>query len=135
MHWLSLSLFTMLIFGFWGFFPKLATRYISPQSAFVYQALGSLVTALLALLFLGFRPEIQPRGMLFAFLTGVAGIAGGLLYLFAVQHGRIGVVVTLTALYPVITILLAAIFLHEPISLRQGLGMLFAVIAIALIAA
>jgi transporter family protein len=42
-------------------------------------------------------------------------------------------VVSLTALYPLITIMLAVIFLHETLILKQVIGLCFAVAAIVLL--
>jgi transporter family protein len=86
------------------------------------------------LFFAGFRPETHPRGILYACLTGVAGLLGGLFYLLAVARGKVPVVVTLTALYPIITIALAAVLLKEPVTLKQGFGMVLAVLSIILLA-
>jgi len=55
-------------------------------------------------------------------LTGVTGIAGTLLFFMAARTGSLPVVVSLTALYPVISILLAFLFLQEPVSARQAAG-------------
>ena len=57
---------------------------------------------------------------------------GTLFFFAAASRGKISVVVSMTALYPIITIILAAIFLHEPITVQQVLGMLCAVAAIVL---
>jgi drug/metabolite transporter (DMT)-like permease len=40
----------------------------------------------------------------------------------------------MSALYPVVTIALSYIFLHETISLKEGIGMVFALTAIILFA-
>ncbi|MCO6431147.1 MAG: EamA family transporter [Deltaproteobacteria bacterium] len=128
--WSILALFT---FGLWGFFPKLATNYISPSSALVYEAIAGCLVGLAAFVSLGFRPEVSGPGVLYAGLAGATGLLGGLFYLIAASKGKISVVVTVTALYPVITILLAALFLKEPITIKQAAGMLMAVGAIYLL--
>lgn len=130
--WLLATLLSLVIFGFWGFFPKLAVTYISPQSALVYEVVGALLVGIVTLYCINFQPDIHPKGILFAVLTGIAGMAGTLFFFAAAQGGRISVVVSLTGLYPLITILLAAVILQEPISARQVAGIFFALIAIAL---
>ncbi|MFZ5775016.1 MAG: EamA family transporter [Thermodesulfobacteriota bacterium] len=131
-NWLLPAFISLFIYGLWGFFPKLAVTHIQPASALVYEIGGALLVGLFALYLVDFRPEVHAQGILFAVLTGVAGMAGTLFYFSAAKTGKISVVVSMTALYPLITILLAAVFLHEPISARQMLGMVFAVIAILL---
>ena len=133
-NWLFSAGSAILLYGFWGFFPKLAMAHIQPTSALIYQVAGAMLVGFLCLFLVDFRPDTHPRGVLFAFLTGVAGILGTLFYFAAARRGNISVVASMTALYPIITILLAAVFLREPITLRQLLGMVFALIAIFLFA-
>ena len=132
-NWLAPAVTALIIYGFWGFFPKLAVTYINPLSALIYQIAGAIAVGILGLFLLGFQPETHPKGILFAVLTGIAGMLGTLFYFTAASRGKISVVVSMTALYPLITIVLAAVFLREPISLTQIFGMIFAVIAIILL--
>ncbi len=130
--WLIPASAALIIYGLWGFFPKLAVSYISPASALIYEIGGAMLVGLASLFWVGFQPETHPKGILFAVLTGVAGMLGTLFFFAAASRGKISVVVSMTALYPIITIILAAIFLHEPITVQQVLGMLCAVAAIVL---
>jgi transporter family protein len=86
-----------------------------------------------ALAWIGFEPDTHPKGVLFAVLTGISGVVGTLFYFAAATRGKISVVVSLTALYPLITILLAAFILKEPVTLKQIIGMGFALVAIVLL--
>lgn len=133
--WLIATFLSLIIYGFWGFFPKIAVTYITPQSALIYEVAGAMLIGLLTLYLVGFRPDTHPKGVLFAILTGVAGMLGTLFYFAAATKGKITVVVSMTALYPLITILLAAIFLKEPVTVKQIFGMFFALLAIVLLAA
>jgi transporter family protein len=128
------TLLAMVTFGAWGFFPKLAVNYISPQSALIYQVIGGLFVGIVGLAMLNFKPETHPMGILYALLTGITGVLGTLFYYAAASRGQISVVASLTALYPLITILLAIIFLHETLVLKQVIGLCFAVAAIVLLA-
>ena len=71
--WVWWSLLALFTWGIWGFFPKLATRYMSPQSIIIYEVIAGMAIAVVCLFFAGFKPETHPRGILFACLTGVAG--------------------------------------------------------------
>lgn len=102
--WFIHAIIAFFLFGLWGFFPKLATNYIHPKSALAHEVLGGIVIAILILYLLKFRPEFQSRGVLFATLAGTAGTLGVLFFLFAVSQGKTSIVVTLTALYPLVTI-------------------------------
>ena len=132
-EWVFPALGTFIFWGFWGFIPKLTTKYISPKSAIVYEVVGGFLVAIMVLYSLNFRPEMNPKGFALAITTGVFGFLGALCYLLAVSKGPVSLVVTLTALYPVLSILLAVIILNEPITLKQGVGILLALGAMLLI--
>lgn len=123
----------LAIFGLWGFFPKLAVRHIDPASVIVYGTAGSVLVGFLCLAFLGFRPSFHPAGAFYAFITGVCGVAGSIFYFVAARTGKISIVVALTALYPLVTILLARVFLGEVLGIRQTAGILLACLAIYLL--
>ena len=131
--WLLPASAALIIYGLWGFFPKLAVTYINPASALIYEVAGAMLVGLASLFWVGFQPESHPKGILFAVLTGVAGMLGTLCFFAAASRGKLSVVVSMTALYPLITILLAAIFLREPVTAKQILGMFCAGAAILLL--
>ena len=130
--WFTLSLITLFLWGFWSFFPKLATSYLDPGSVMVYEIMGNLLVAMGVLAAIGGKLEVHGKGITFALLAGVCGASGLILYIYALKLGKTAVVITLTALYPLVGILLSYLFLKEPITLKQGLGMVFAIIAVVL---
>jgi len=130
--WLPPTLTALVLFGLWGFFPKLTVAHLDARSALVYQTIGSVLVGLIVLFSLKMQPDFNLRGMVFAILTGIAGVTGTLCFFAAASRGRISLVVSITALYPMITIILAAIFLKEPLTTRQLAGMASALVAILL---
>lgn len=131
-NWFSASLLSLFSFGLWGFFTKLSVLHIDSKSAMIYQTIGILFVSLITLGMMNFKPEMNSKGLLYAVLTGVAYAIGCWFYFIAASKGKIITVVTLTALYPLITIVLATILLKETITLRQGIGIVFSLIAILL---
>ncbi len=132
--WVYYSLITFLLWGIWGFFAKLSSHYISPQAVYLWGSAGALIVTLLSLLFLGFHFEIQTRGMLYGLLAGLTGGGGVIFFYYAMKEGKVSLVVTTTALYPLVTILLSYLILREELSLKQAIGMAFALIAMVLMA-
>jgi transporter family protein len=130
LNWLPASLLALFSFGLWGLFTKLSVKYVDPQSAFIYQTLGVIVVTGIILSFMHFKPTVDLKGVGYGTLTGITYGLGCLFYFFAVTRGKIITVVTLTALYPLITIMLSFIFLHEVITSRQICGVLLALVAI-----
>ena len=131
--WIFFAIMALIIYGFWGFFPKLAVTYIDPMSALVFEVAGAILVGFVVLALTGFAPQTHPRGVLFAMLTGITGMAGTLCLFAAASKERISLVSSLTAVYPLITILLAIIFLKESLSLKNILGIFFAMLAIFLL--
>lgn len=130
--WLPAAILSLLAFGFWGFFSKLAVLYLDAKSALVFQTVGVMLTGLIVLGMLNFRPAMNRQGILLALLTGIAYGAGCLLYFVAASRGKVTTVVSLTALYPVVTIILSSFLLKETASIRQWMGILLALVAILL---
>jgi bacterial/archaeal transporter family protein len=133
--WILPTLGAMLCWGIWGFVPKLTTRYLSPQSAVIYEVVGAIGLAVMVLISLKFQPDFHPTGIFLAIITGMLGFLGAFCFLNAVTTGPVTLVATLSALYPVISVLLAVTFLHESITLRQGFGIALALAAVVLVAA
>ena len=64
--------------------------------------------------------------------AGVFDMAGNLAFLLAVNHGRLSLSATISALYPAMTVLLARTVLGERMSATQIVGMVAAVGAVGL---
>jgi transporter family protein len=120
--WLLSSLMAFVCFGLWGFFPKVAVKYINPKSALIYGVIGGVLVAVVTWLTMRKGIEHDLRGVTPALITGVVGYLGMFFFLHAVELGKVSVVASLTAVYPVVTILLAAIILKERITYVQYVG-------------
>lgn len=131
-QWLPAALFALFSFGVWGLFTKLAIVYIDSKSALVFQTIGVAIVGLIILGLIDFKPALHVKGLSFGILTGVAYAVGCLFYFIAADKGKIITVVTLTALYPLVTILLSYLLLREGINIKQWLGIGFALVAIYL---
>jgi drug/metabolite transporter (DMT)-like permease len=68
-------------------------------------------------------------------LCGPLGAGAAALFLLATQSGLLTISAVITALYPAVTVLLAATILHEPIHRLQAAGMAVCAAAVTLVAA
>ncbi len=132
--WHLYALLTVLMWGIWGVFSKFASASAKPRQVLIFQSLGVVAFALLVLGLERFKVEWSVRGFSWSFAAGFFTFIGFLTFFAALEQGKASTVVTLSALYPVVTILLSMIFLREKISLREGVGIVFALIASVLLA-
>jgi transporter family protein len=132
MNWLPAAFLSLFSFGLWGLFTKLTVIHIDSRSALIYQTIGVVIIGIVALSLMKFRPATDTKGLLYAVLTGTAYAIGCLFYFIAASRGKIITVVTVTALYPLVTIMLAFLLLKEVVTFRQWLGIVLAMASILL---
>lgn len=130
--WLPSALLALFSFGLWGLFTKLAILYIDSKSAFIFQTAGVLIVGAITMGLVDYRPATDLKGLSFGLLTGLTYGVGCLFYFIAADKGKITSVVTLTALYPLVTIILSYLLLKEGMNYKQCLGILLALISIYL---
>jgi bacterial/archaeal transporter family protein len=114
---------------------KLGSREIPPETMQFLFTLGTIPVGIALLIARGFRLEKSPKGITYGVLNGVLSGAGGLA-LFAAYHtgGNTSLITTATALYPMVTVVLAVLILRERFRPIQALGLAFAAIAIVIFA-
>jgi drug/metabolite transporter (DMT)-like permease len=122
--------------GFAGFY--LCVRQAGDGSAFwiatFTRAGGLLITGLIILLQRNFR-DITAAGVRWAVVTGCVDSLGTILFVRAIQTGRLDEAVVISSLYPAVTVLLARIVLKEHFTRWRFVGLLAALAAVPMIAA
>ena len=133
---LLLSGLTIVMWGLWGFFGKLALeRKMAPTAVFLAETLVSVALAVPLFLLLVYRQGGRPPSSvnIFGILSGAALALGLLFYYLALEGGRVSVVVPLTATYPVAAALLGVAALGERPSASQWLGVALVVAGVMLL--
>lgn len=92
-----------------------------------------LITAMILLTRSAWRPERRLVPAIAA--VGVLDMAGIGAFLLAIQMGSLAVAAVLSSLYPVTTVILAAAFLRERVTMTHAIGIALAMVAVACIAA
>jgi drug/metabolite transporter (DMT)-like permease len=100
--------------------------------------LGGVLTVVLAALVLtplGRFPGIKlgRAVLLVGAVAGVGDLGGNLFFLLASAEGELAIVIVLTSLYPIVTAIMARLFLHERLSPVRLLGVAAAVLGVTLI--
>jgi transporter family protein len=127
--WFLYSMMTLLCWGLWGVFSKLASNYSRPRQTLLFQAVGVVAFALMVLCIEQFQIQRTAAGFGWSFAAGFINFVGFLAFFAAVQKGKVSTVISLSSLYPVITILISVLVLHEKITKREGLGIACALAA------
>jgi bacterial/archaeal transporter family protein len=133
--WLVYSLLTILLWGTWSALTKVIADDISAYMNQVLFAIGILPVIAVVLrsprLAVG---QNRRRGMLYAFITGILGGTGNILFFEALKvGGKASVVVPTTSLSPLVTVILGYIALKEKMNTLQRLGVALALVAIYLL--
>ena len=130
--WLQLSLATLILWGLWGFFAKIVLNSVNWRSLFLFSAVGSIFFT--AIFFVFAKPPLAfNMQTCSAMLVGIMGVGASMTFYYALEQGKVSIVVPLTAMYPLVTVILAAVVLREKLSPTQGIGVLLAIAAILLI--
>ena len=137
--WLLWSLVTIAVWGAWGFLSKVASAEVN---VYLNQLLYTVGLVPL-MVFVGWtvhkRRRHLPtgdarRGASWAFLTGILGGLGNIAFFQAlVKGGKASVVAPATALFPMVTVVLALVFLKERLGRIQMAGLVLAFAAIYLL--
>jgi transporter family protein len=129
MVWLGYAIFALVVWGISGVTQKLSTNRISSERSFLWFCWA--MVALSAAVVVVARPH---WGL--GTLVVVCSVAGGALnglgawtsFRALESGGKASIVISLISLFPLLTVVLAVVFLHERLTWMQTAG---AVVAIA----
>jgi len=121
--------------GFAGFFICISrTGDSSALWSAVHSRVASVVIVGAIVLFRRGQGGLQPSDATLALFAGCLDVTGTALFIRAGQTGRLDSAVVLSSLYPVITVLLARMVLHEDFTRWKTVGIFAALLAVPLIA-
>jgi transporter family protein len=135
-RWLAFSLLTILVWGTWGAVSKVASDGVDANSNQIFFTFGLL--PLIAIVWRSPRNaaggESRRAGIAWAFLTGILGGTGNIAFFHALAiGGKASIVSPVTALFPLVTVILAVTLLHERVGTAQKIGLALALVAIYLL--
>jgi bacterial/archaeal transporter family protein len=129
-RWFAYSVLSFCWWGVFGFLSKIGSTRVQPEQMLLLFTLGMLPPVLAACFYGGVRIETDRLGVICGVLIGLLGGLGELAYFEALRVGKASVVGPLTSLFPLLTVLLAILFLKERIGAVQSVGVLLALVSI-----
>jgi bacterial/archaeal transporter family protein len=143
--WLLWSLATIVLWGMWGLVSKVASSEADVYANQLLYTVGLIPLMLFAAWTVWRQSSRENRseskrdpgkGAFWAFLTGILGGLGNLAFFLALgKGGQASIVAPATALFPMVTVLLAVLFLKERLGRAQWTGLALAFAAIYLLSA
>ena len=113
----------LLLFGLWGITAKLAMKEIGLQIVIWAQVASTAVFPLYFVLFKDLLPlKLETGPVILALVTGALGIGGTIMLYLLLRVAPTSIVIPLSALYPVVTILLSLLILREQIYAAAVVG-------------
>jgi transporter family protein len=133
--WLLWTVVAVISWGIWAVLSKVIGDSLSGEQSQALSTIG-LLPVMIGLFFaktVWRGGEHRRRGIAVAVICGVISALGNVAYYQALASGaKAATVVPLTALYPIVTIALAAVFLGEKLNRIQAAGVIASLIAIYL---
>lgn len=128
-----LVLGNIIFWGLWGFFSKLAVSKIGFQAGLYYSiTLFAFIATYLFITSQLLPLKTDSNGIFFALFAGISGGIASILLYFLLKENPAGLVIAITALYPVVTLILSMFFLKETLTVQQTVGFILALVALVL---
>src|SRR5437763_7945819 len=108
-RWLACCLGAVILWGIWGLVFSAASGMMSPLMVLVLSTAGLLPVVAVQLFSKGvWKGKRMGRGVAWGLVTGLAGALGNIAFSQAiVQGGEASVITPLTAMFPLVTVILA----------------------------
>jgi bacterial/archaeal transporter family protein len=134
LSWLAFSLMAVGLWGLWGFLSKVAALQLPTGAVYLTSITGHLAVIGFLAASGGLAIPWQPAGLAAGLGAGLCMAFGLLYFLKALSAGgTASLVVPLTALYPMVTVALSWMVLHEDFTLRRLAGVALALVAVWLL--
>jgi bacterial/archaeal transporter family protein len=129
--WFWYSIASSLCWTAWAFTAKIGSREIPPATMQFISAFGFVLVTLTVVSVKKVQRESSVSGRCYALLSGLLLALGGISLYAAYRTGHnVSMITAMTSLYPVVTFVMALIFLGERLNRVQLLGLGFAAAAV-----
>ena len=128
------TLITLVLWGVSAFADKISADKLGFQGVWIW--IFSAIPSLIVLLVYGFFAQkmgFDKAGVWWVVLSFILTSLGGITYYLVFTRTGAGAGATMSALYPIVTIILGVIFLNERFDWSHKIGMLLGLVAIYLL--
>lgn len=132
--WLLYALIALVFWGVTGVTQKLSTNAISTELSFLWFVVSFIPIALCILVTVPLDWHLSAKVFWLAVIGGALNGLGAMTSFAALERGgKASVVIPLCYLYPLVTILLAIVVLHEKLTRVEAAGIVLAIVAAILL--
>lgn len=132
--WISFVIIHVIFMGVWGALIELPEKNGFPATlGYVVWALTMIPATIVALIINKWKLDYDKRSIFYGSLSGLLGAAGQLVLFYTLKMAPAYLVFPILSLTPVVTILLAVLFLKESTGMIGWVGIGIAILAIFLL--
>jgi transporter family protein len=132
--WLLFAIIALVFWGITGVTQKLSTNRISSQLSCLWWAAAMIAISAWLALTEHIQWHLPPITLALSVLGGLLNGLGALTSFAALESGgKASVVISLISLYPLLTVAVAVLLLHERLTPLQTLGAVLAIVAAILL--
>ena len=133
-RWFWYAVLSSLCWTAWAFTARIGSKELPPAIMQFVSAFGFLLVGFILVMAKKFHWRGPIQGISYALGSGILlGLGGLALYGAYRSATNASSITAITSLYPVVTVVLARVFLREKLNRQQVLGVFMALVAIALL--
>jgi bacterial/archaeal transporter family protein len=133
--WLVYALIALVFWGITGVTQKLSTNAISTELSFLWFIYAMFVLAVIVIVAVPIQWHVTAKVFWLAVVSGSLNGLGALTSFAALEKGgKVSIVIPLCYLFPLVTVVLAVLFLRETVTKYEATGIGIALIAAVLLA-
>ncbi len=129
MNWLFPALIATLSWGVWGLAMRFASQHYEWHQTLILSSFWTFIFAMVIGFWFTSGIVFDSTGLWFTIAAGFFGSLAVAGFQSALELGKTSIIVPLTALYPVVTVVLSVIFLKEGVTALQGMGIALAIVS------
>lgn len=124
---------TIISWGLWAFLQKICVDRLHPLQMFVIGSSVGIITLPIYYTILrhsNISNPITTGNVVLCVIASLLSSIGTIVYVYGVRTGEIGTIAVISCAYPVLTVILAAIFLGETITMTKLTGIALVMVGV-----